>query len=85
MVNPLGTQGGTENVGIDVVKATLNIKKQRSDFEGWAFWSTDYVRKGSTGFEWAERGEGATLITVEKANVSGNGRETGGNNPLHDF
>ena len=36
MINPLGAQEGAEDVGIDIVKATLNIKEQRSDFEGWA-------------------------------------------------
>ena len=29
--------------------------------------------------------EGAALIAVEEANVSGNGRETGGNDPFQDL
>ena len=29
VINLLGAQGGSEDVGVDVVKATLNIKKQR--------------------------------------------------------
>ena len=36
MVDPFRAQGGAEDVGIDVIKATLNVKEQRSDFEGRA-------------------------------------------------
>ena len=28
MVNPLETQGGTEDVSVDVVKGTLNVEKE---------------------------------------------------------
>ena len=47
--------------------------------------STDCVREGGACVDRGEQGEGATLIPVEEANISGDGREAGGNNPFQDF
>ena len=73
MINPLRAQGGAEDIGVNVVKAALNVKKQRRDLECWALQSTDCVCKGSACVKRRKRGEGATLIAVEEANLSGNG------------
>ena len=45
----------------------------------------DFVRNGSTCAEGGEREEGATLIAVEEANISGDGGEMRGNNGFHDL
>ena len=29
MINPFGAQGGAEDIGVNVVKAAFNVKKQR--------------------------------------------------------
>ena len=45
---------------------------------------TDPVCESSARVEGRERGEGATLIVVEEADMSGDSGETRGNNPLQD-
>ena len=46
---------------------------------------TDCDCKGGACVEGGERGEGATLVPVEEANISSDGGEAGGNNPFKDF
>ena len=46
---------------------------------------TDRVRESSASVKGLERGEGAKLIVVEEADISGDGGEARGDNPLQDF
>ena len=85
IVDPFRAQGETEDISINVIIATFDVKEQRRDLEGPALQCTDCVHKCSACVERGELGEGATLIVVEEANISVDGRETGGDDPFKDL
>lgn len=72
---------------MDIVKVSLNIADEEGDFDGGALEVKGRVCKSSACIKRAEQGEGATLIAVRVANVSGNERVTRWDNTcldLHD-
>ena len=85
MINPFGAQGEAEDIGVNVVEATFNVKEEQRDFEGRALQCTHCVCEGGACIKGGKRAERATLIVMKEVNVSGDGGETGSNDPFHDL
>ena len=85
VINTPRAQGAVEDVGINIVKTGLDVKEQCRDLERRTLELADHVRESSASVKGRKRGEGATLIVVEEANISGDGGEAGGDDPFQDL
>ena len=72
MIDPFALEVRAEDLGINIVETTLDVKKERGDFAARALEGTHCVGEGSTGIKRREGGERSMLVGVEEARVSSN-------------
>ena len=64
-------QGAAEDVSISIVKTAFDVEERWWDLERRSLERTDRVYESSASVKGGKRGEGAELIVVEEANISG--------------
>ena len=82
---PFGSQCSGELGTVDIVKAALDIKEEGGDPEVKWLEEADLMGESSGGIECGKTGEGAGLVGVEEAAVSGNEGEAGGGNTFNNL
>ena len=84
-IDPFGPHRSSKLRRVDVVKAALDVQEEGGDLEVQALEKANLVGESRGGVKSGEAGEGAGLVGVQEATRSGEGGETGGRDPFHNF
>jgi len=73
--NAFYTEGGTQQVGIEIVEPAVDVEEKRSspDSEAWELEGVDSIDVRDTGVKGGKNENGATLIGLAEPHKTGDG------------